>query len=193
MQEILVSTRRWLGVGVTLAAMAFVAVQFFAATAEGLARTRAAACLALHPDPLPEILKGKETPDFELADADGKKISLRSQIGHPVMVNFWATWCPPCTEEMPSMESMATGLVGSDIRMLAVSVDEDWAVVKRFFARGTRLGVLLDPSRDVPKRFGTEKFPETFFIDAQGRVRHYFINKRDWSRPEAVACLESLR
>ena len=91
------------------------------------------------------------------------------------------------------MESMAAGLEGSDIRTLAVSVDEDWAVVKRFFARGTHLGLLLDPSRDVPKRFGTDKFPETFFIDAQGRVRHYFINKRDWSKPEALACLESLR
>lgn len=187
------STRRWVVVAVTLAASAFVAVQFFGATAEGFARTRAAACLALHPDPLPEIVNGKATPDFELTDGEGRKISLRSQIGHPVMLNFWATWCPPCTEEMPSMEAMATSLEGTDMRMLAVSVDEDWAVVKRFFARGTHLGVLLDPSRDVPKRFGTVQFPETFFIDAQGRIRHYFINKRDWSRPEAIACLESLR
>jgi hypothetical protein len=65
--------------------------------------------------------------------------------------------------------------------------------VKAFFAQGTKLGVLLDTSKEVPKKYTTEKYPETFLIDAQGRVRHYFINKRDWSKPEAIACLESLR
>jgi peroxiredoxin len=77
--------------------------------------------------------------------------------------------------------------------MLAVSVDDDWSAIRRFFAKGSKIGVLLDKSHDVPKTFGTEKYPETFLIDAAGRVRYYFINKRDWSRPEAVACLESLR
>ncbi|MEO5766784.1 MAG: TlpA disulfide reductase family protein [Polyangia bacterium] len=185
--------RRLLGVGLTVAAIAVVAVQFFAATGEAVKRTRAAACLALKPDPLPPSLKDVEAPDFELPDANGQKISLRSQRGHPVLLNFWATWCPPCTEEMPSLETLAAGLEGSDIRTLAVSVDEGWPEVKRFFVRGTRLGVLLDTSKEVPKRYTTEKYPETFFIDAQGRVRHYFINKRDWSRPEVIACLESLR
>jgi len=91
------------------------------------------------------------------------------------------------------MESLAAGVEGTDIRTLAVSVDDDWDVVKRFFARGTRLGILLDTTKEVAKNFGTTKYPETYFIDAQGRVRYYFINKRDWSRPEAIACLESLR
>ena len=187
------SGARVAGVGVTVVAASFIAVQFFAATAEGLARTREAACVALKPDPMPPALQGKDAPEFELPDAQGKKISLRSQRGHPVFVNFWATWCPPCAEEMPSMETLAAGLEGSDIRTLAVSVDDDWAAVKRFFNQGTRLGVVLDPSRDVAKSFGTTQFPETYFVDAQGRVRHYFINKRDWSRPEVIACLESLR
>ena len=120
---------------------------------------------------------------------------MRSLRGHPVFLNFWATWCPPCTEEMPSMETLAVGIesLGSDIRTVAVSVDENWDVIQRFFVKGTKLGVLLDESRDVPKRYGTTQFPETYFIDARGFVRHYFINKRDWSRPEVVACLESLR
>lgn len=91
------------------------------------------------------------------------------------------------------METLAAGIEGSDIRALAVSVDDGWTPIRSFFARGTRLGVLLDTSREVPKKYTTEKFPETFFIDAQGRVRLYFINKRDWSKPEAIACLESLR
>jgi cytochrome c biogenesis protein CcmG/thiol:disulfide interchange protein DsbE len=184
---------RLAGAAVTGIAITVVAMQFFAAAREGLIRTRGAACQALRPDPLPAALQSTEAPDFALEDVTGKTISLRSLRGHPVFLNFWATWCPPCTEEMPSMESLAVGLDGTDVRTVAVSVDEDWDVVKRFFARGTRLGVLLDRSREVPKRFGTDKFPETYLIDARGYVRHYFINKRDWSRPEAIACLESLR
>ena len=184
---------RLIGVGVTVAAIAVVAVQFFAATGEALERTRAAACRALRPDPIPASLQNTDAPDFDLPDAEGRTISLRSQRGHPVFLNFWATWCPPCTEEMPSLERLAAGLEGSDIRTLAVSVDESWNEVKAFFAQGTRLGVLLDKSKEIPKRYTTEKYPETFFIDARGRVRHYFINKRDWSKPEVIACLESLR
>ncbi|MBC8132964.1 MAG: TlpA family protein disulfide reductase [Deltaproteobacteria bacterium] len=185
--------RRLFGVALTVGAIAVVAVQFFAATGEALVQTRAAACRALKPDPIPPSLKDVEAPDFELPDSLGGKISLRSQRGHPVLLNFWATWCQPCTEEMPSLETLAAGLEGSDIRTLAVSVDESWKEVKNFFVRGTRLGVLLDTSKEVPKRYTTEKYPETFFIDAHGRVRHYFINKRDWSKPEVIACLESLR
>jgi peroxiredoxin len=185
--------RRVVGVGLTAGAVAVVAVQFFAATGDAVARARLAACRALAPDPIPASLQNVEAPDFELPDAAGKKISLRSQRGHPVFLNFWATWCPPCTEEMPSLETLAAGLAGSDVSTLAVSVDDSWDPVKSFFARGTRLGVVLDTSRDVPKRYTTEKYPETFFIDARGRVRYYFVNKRDWSKPEAIACLESLR
>jgi peroxiredoxin len=187
-----VKGRRLIGAAVTVVAIAVVAIQFFAATGDGLTRTRAAACRALAPDPVPAALQSSEAPDFELKDISGRTISLRSLRGHPVFLNFWATWCPPCTEEMPSMESLAAGLEGTNVRTLAVSVDENWDVIRRFFASGTRLGVLLDESRGIPKLYGTEKFPETYFIDARGMVRHYFINKRDWSRPEAIACLESL-
>ena len=180
-------------VALAAAAMVFVAVRFFAAAHETLARTREGACRALAPDPVPAALEGRPAPDFQLADSTGRTVSLREQRGHPVMVNFWATWCPPCVEEVPSIEDMARTLDGTDMRLLAVSVDDDWAAIRRFFVKGTRIGVLLDESHKVPKTFGTEKYPETFFIDAQGRVRYYFINKRNWSKPEAVACLESLR
>jgi peroxiredoxin len=187
------SARRLIGMGVTAVAVGVVAFQFLGAAGEALVRTRVAGCKGMKPDPMPAVLQNVEAPDFELPDADGKKISLRSQRGHPVFLNFWATWCAPCTEEMPSMERLAAALEGTDIRTLAVSVDESWNEVKAFFAQGTKLGVLLDTSKEVPKKYTTEKYPETFLIDAHGRVRHYFINKRDWSKSEAIACLESLR
>jgi peroxiredoxin len=178
---------------VTALALAFVAVRFVKGAHDTLARTRDGACQALAPDPLPEMLRGKPTPDFQLPDSTGRKVSLRQQLGHPVLLKFWATWCPPCVEEVPSLEDLARRIEGTDLRMLAVSVDDDWGKIRQFFASGTKMGVLLDTSHDVPKTFGTEKYPETFLVDAAGRVRYYFINKRDWSRPEAVACLESLR
>jgi peroxiredoxin len=177
----------------TLAALAFMAARFFQATHQGLEKTRANACRAMEPDPVPAFLQNREAPDFQLPDATGKLVSLRAQRGHPVLVNFWATWCPPCVEEIPSMEELARRIEKTDVRMLAVSVDESWDIVRRFFANGTKIGVLVDAGKQVPKSFGTEKFPESFLIDASGKVRHYFINKRDWSRPEAIACLESLR
>ena len=177
---------------VTVLAMTFVAVRFVGGARDTLARTRDGACVALQPDPLPEALRNA-TPDFQLPDATGHTVSLSQQRGHPVLLNFWATWCPPCVDEVPSLEDLARRLKGTDIRMLAVSVDDEWDQIRRFFAKGSDIGVLLDKSHDVPKTFGTEKYPETFLVDAAGRIRYYFINKRDWGRPEAIACLESLR
>jgi thiol-disulfide isomerase/thioredoxin len=178
---------------ITAAALCFVGVRFFSAASETLDRTRENACRALRPDPIPAALQGRDAPDFTLPDASGRQVSLSAQKGHPVAVNFWATWCPPCIEEVPSLEAMATALEGTDMRLLAVSVDDDWDPIRKFFVKGTKIGVVLDKSHDIPKQWGTEKYPETYFIDAQGRVRYYFVNKRNWSKPEAIACLESLR
>ncbi len=177
---------------ITVAAIAFVAVRFLGGVHATLARTRDGACTALKPDPLPAFLQSA-TPDFQLPDAGGRTVSLSGQHGHPVLLNFWATWCPPCVDEVPSLEDLARKLDGTDLRLLAVSVDDDWGTIRRFFPKGSAIGVLLDTSHEIPKKFGTVQFPESYMIDAAGRVRYYFINKRDWSRPEAVACLESLR
>jgi thiol-disulfide isomerase/thioredoxin len=176
----------------TAAAIAFVAVRFMAGAHETLTRTRDGACQALGPAPVPEALRNGP-PDFQLPNAFGQMESLRGQLGHPVLVNFWATWCQPCIDEVPSLEDLARKIKGTDLRLLAVSVDDSWDPIRRFFAKGSDIRVLLDAKHDVPKSFGTDKYPESFMIDAAGRVRYYFINKRDWSRTEAVTCLESLR
>jgi peroxiredoxin len=93
---------------------------------------------------------------------------------------------------MPSLETLARRL-GDRATVLAVSVDDSWDAIRGFFPGGTPLTVLLDPSREVPARFGTSQFPESFLIDPSGHVRHAFINQRDWSVPEAAACIEDLR
>ena len=187
--------RRVLPIVVTALAMGVVAVNFAMGARDTLARTRDGACKALEPDPMPApiVNAGGTPPEFQLPDAGGKTVSLSAQRGHPVMLNFWATWCPPCVDEIPALEDLARRIDGTDLRLMAVSVDEDWDTVRRFFAKGTRIGVLHDASKELPKKYGTEKYPETFLIDAQGKVRYFFANKRDWTRPETIACLESLR
>ena len=109
-----------------------------------------------------------------------------------MLVSFWATWCPPCVEEMPSLEDLARRL-GDKATVLTVSVDESWDAIRGFFPRGTPLTVLLDPSRQVPARWGTSQFPESFLVDPTGHVRYAFINQRNWSIPEATACIEDVK
>jgi len=178
---------------ITALAVAFIAVRFVSGARDTLTRTRDGACVALDPAALPQVVQSGAPPDFQLPDASGRTVSLSEQRGHAVLLNFWATWCPPCVDEVPSLEDLARKIKGTDMRMLAVSVDDNWEKIRHFFPKGSDMGVLLDTSHDVPKKFGTEMFPETFLIDASGRIRYYFNNKRDWSRPEAAACLESLR
>jgi len=160
--------------------------------ASSTVRTAAeAACQALHPDPLTPTLRVL-VPDFDLPDLLGKKVSLRSLRGRPVLVSFFATWCPPCVEEAPSLDVLA-GQLGDRATVALVSVDEDLDALKKFYAKGSHALVVRDESRKVPTSFGTSKYPESFLIDGEGKVRYAFINKRDWSVPEAAACVAGLR
>jgi peroxiredoxin len=153
-----------------------------------------AACHSLRPAPFNPVLGGfpVRAPDFTLKYYDGRELSLSQLRGQVVMVNFWATWCSTCVVEMPSMERLQKRMHGKPFRMLAVSVDEGWDDIRKFFPNGTSLEILLDQPRAVPKRYGTEKFPETFLIDADGNIRYYIISDRDWDRDEVVACLDAL-
>jgi cytochrome c biogenesis protein CcmG/thiol:disulfide interchange protein DsbE len=148
------------------------------------------ACGALRPSPLSPGLRALEA-DFTLPDLGGKPVSLRQLRGRPVLVSFFATWCPPCVEEAPSLDSLARRL-GNRATVLVVSVNEDLDALKKFYAKGTATTVVRDESRKIPASFGTSKFPETFLLDRGGKVRYAFINQRDWSVPEAAACIEGL-
>jgi len=183
--------RRGLVWAISALATAILAVRFLSGAAGTAALARDSACRTLGPDPLSPELHGL-APDFELPDMHGKRWSLRALRGRPVLVSFWASWCQPCVEEMPSLEVLVRRL-GDRAAVLAVSVDDDWDAIRKFFPRGTPLTVLLDSSREVPARYGTSKFPESFLVDPSGRVRHAFINQRDWSIPEATACIENAR
>ena len=161
---------------------------------DGFRRTHEAACEALSPAAQNPVLGElpQPAPDFALKDYAGREVRLSSLRGQVVLVNFWATWCKTCVVEMPSMEKLVGKMRGKPFRLLAVSVDDGWPEVRQFFSRGTQLQVLLDPSRETPKKFGTEKFPESFLVDRDGNIRYYVISDRDWAKPEVGACIDSL-
>ena len=90
------------------------------------------------------------------------------------------------------MERLVEQERGKKFRLLAVSVDDDWAAIRKFFAKGTPLDVLLDTARDVPKRWGTDKFPESFLVDKDGTIRYYIVSNRDWSTSSVTACIDAM-
>jgi len=161
---------------------------------DGYKRAAEGACEALQPaahNPAFASFPAR-APDFTLKDWAGRDVSLSSLRGNVVLLNFWATWCKTCVVEMPSMEKLAAHMKGKPFRLLAVSVDDDWPTVRKFFPKGTGLDVVLDPARAIPKQYGTEKFPETFLIDRDGNIRYYVISDRDWTQPDVNACLEAM-
>ena len=161
---------------------------------DGEHAARESACDALQPAPMNAALGRlpSPAPDFTLKDYAGREVKLSSLRGQVVLVNFWATWCGTCVVEMPSMERLVENMRGKPFRLLAVSVDDDWAAVRKYFAKGTPLEVLLDSARAVPKRWGTEKFPESFLVDKDGTIRYYIVSNRDWSTPAVSACIDAM-
>jgi peroxiredoxin len=162
---------------------------------EGVRRTREAPCQVLRPDPRNAVL-GKlpaRAPDFTLQNHEGQSISLSSLRGRVVLVNFWATWCSTCVVEMPSLEKLASRMSSKPFTLLAVSVDENWDVVRKFFPEGSGMSIVLDKERAVPARYGTEKFPESFLIDPEGNIRYFVVSERQiWHTDEVQKCIEAL-
>ncbi len=137
---------------------------------------------------------GDAAPDFRLQTLDGRNVSLAELRGKVVMVHFWATWCPPCVEEIPSIDRLTRSLAGQDVAVLAVSVDEGGAPAVSDFLKkqGLSLPVLLNPDRSVATAYGTLKFPETYLLDRNGVVRYKIIGAANWDSPDAVQAIREL-
>jgi len=136
-------------------------------------------------------LVGSPAPDFTVQDAD-RKVSLHDFRGKTVVLNFWATWCPPCVEEMPSLVKMQSDLKGRVV-VLAISVDEDERSYRTFLKKNNvDLLTVRDPQQKSNELYGTFKFPETYIIDRNGVVQRKFIGPVDWTRPDVVEYLNKL-
>jgi peroxiredoxin len=139
-------------------------------------------------------VEGKLAPDFTLKDLSGRPVQLSSLKGKVVLVNFWATWCPPCREEVPSLVKMNQMMQGKPFQLLAISIDEGGkdAVTSFFKKAGAELPALLDTDGAVSRRYGTTGVPETFVIDTKGVIMKKVVGGLDWSSPEVLAALEDL-
>jgi peroxiredoxin len=133
-------------------------------------------------------------PDFAVPDLAGQAVRLSALRGKVVLLNLWTTWCPPCREEMPSMEQLYARLHDRDFELLAVSQDEDGKRVVEPFVREMKLSfpVLIDPEHQVGDRYGVWGYPESFVIDRNGYVVERVIGPRDWAAPAEIAKLEAL-
>jgi peroxiredoxin len=129
-----------------------------------------------------DILVGGAAPEFSLSDLSGNAVRLANLRGRVVFLNIWATWCEPCREELPSMQSLYERLHGPDFEMLAVNADQgDRSVVDRFVREhGLTLPVLLDPELSVADLYRVTGYPETFIIDRNGRIVAHDLGPRDW-------------
>jgi cytochrome c biogenesis protein CcmG/thiol:disulfide interchange protein DsbE len=130
-------------------------------------------------------------PNFTVSDSQ-RTVSLDQFRGKPVVLNFWASWCGPCVEEMPSLVQLQKTM-GNKVTILAVSEDADDKAYQQFVRdHNVDLLTVRDPKQNANVLYGTFKFPETYIIDKDGVIRRKFIGATDWTSPEIVDYLNKL-
>lgn len=133
-------------------------------------------------------------PDFSLLDIDGAVYRLSDYRGRVVIVNFWATWCPPCREEMPSMQRAWEQLRAEGILMFGINVGEDEDTIFQFTADyPVDFPLLMDSDSSVTGMWPVRGLPTTFVIDPAGRLVYQAIGSREWDDPALLALVRALR
>jgi thiol-disulfide isomerase/thioredoxin len=131
--------------------------------------------------------------DFELPTLDGGKVKLSGLKGSVVILNFWATWCPPCRAEIPSMESFHKKLRSKGLRVLAVDLAEETGKVRDFVTKNKmEVTILLDGTGQVGGTYGASSIPTTYVIGKDGAILARTIGAREWDTPEMVTLFETL-
>ncbi len=136
---------------------------------------------------------GQPAPAFTLTgdDSDGRTVSLAQFRGRIVIVNFWATWCFPCIDELPSLLALERRM--PQVTIVAISQDQDAAAYRSFLQTyQVDLLTLRDPSMGVQHLYGTQKIPESYVIDRDGILRRKFVSAQDWTSPEILDYLSKL-
>ncbi len=136
---------------------------------------------------------GDSAPSFSVSANGGRTVSLSNFGGKILLLNFWATWCAPCVQEIPSLNQLQSRFRDRGLVVLGISVDKDEAAYRQFVDR-FRLSFLTarDPDQKINSNFGTLQFPETYVIDAQGKVVNKIIGEANWSDDKMVNYVQSL-
>jgi thiol-disulfide isomerase/thioredoxin len=164
----------------------FITYLFLALTACSKTETPKKSTIATEKSPAPDV--------SVVSLANGSTLKLSDLKGKVVLLNFWATWCPPCREEIPSMMKLHSFMAGKPFQLVTISIDEGGKqVIESFFKQtGFSLPTYLDESGASSKSYGITGVPETFIIDKQGIVVKKVIGGLAWNSPEVVSFLEGL-
>ncbi len=137
------------------------------------------------------VVAGDSAPSFSVTTDTGRKISTSDFGGKILVVNFWATWCPPCIAELPSLNQMAAEVKGSGVVVLGISVDKDKAAYDKFLKKvKLNFETSRDPAADISSEYGTFKYPETYVINSDGKVLEKFIADQPWTDPAIITRLK---
>ena len=140
------------------------------------------------------IKVGQPVPDWSLVNQKGNREKLSDYRGQVVLINFWATWCPPCVFEMPSLQRLYHQFEGKNFKVLAVAVDEGgWGAIGAFLKRvPVEFPLFWDQTGAVADLYGVSRLPESYLIDPQGLVIKRFSGPVEWDSPETVRLIEQL-
>jgi len=137
-------------------------------------------------------LRGRAAKDFPLA-LDGKPIHLSDFRGQVVLLNFWASWCPPCVDEAPALNQLQQRLSVLGGTILGVSIDEDQNAYSNFLRTyQVNFPTFRDPSRHISLEYGTIMIPETYVIGRNGRIDRKIVGPQDWTSPTILTYLDSV-
>ena len=137
-------------------------------------------------------LAGKPARDFSFT-LDGKPATLADLRGKVVVLNFWATWCPPCVEETDALNRLQMAIAPHGATILGVSVDEDPAAYEKFLSdHQVRFPTFRDPSKQIAHSYGTSVYPETYIIDREGRIARKIIGQQEWDTPDLISYVRNL-
>jgi cytochrome c biogenesis protein CcmG, thiol:disulfide interchange protein DsbE len=139
------------------------------------------------------IEKGDSAPGFSITTDSGKRITRSDFGGKLLVLNFWATWCPPCLEELPSLHQFAQEMEKSGVVVLGVSIDKNEQNYKRFLQRNhVAFETARDPEANIAAEYGTFKWPETYVIGKDGKVVQKYVGQVEWTDPKVMASIRGM-
>ena len=137
------------------------------------------------------VVAGDTAPDFTITADNGRTVSLPDFKGKLLVLNFWATWCPPCVQETPSLSQFAAAYAPKGVVVLGVSVDKDEKAYRNFLQKFNP-AFLYARDFKLHEDYGTFMYPETYIIDSKGKVVEKFAEEVDWSNPRVTSLINSL-
>lgn len=137
-------------------------------------------------------IAGRTAPDFAL-EMNGQQTHLSDLRGKVVVLDFWATWCPPCVEEAPSLNALQQQIQSQGGMVLGISQDDDPDAYQKFLIEhGVNFPTYREPAKKIPGAYGTVMIPEAYLISKDGKIAKKVVGPQDWTSPELISSVETL-